>query len=175
MDLKTFEIDIIITKCTILQNKTSPQIFRTIQIVILTVVLLLLLLVVVLFKIVQVEGNSMYPTIKSGTILLVQRHNIFTKELQKNDIIVFNHNGTQYIKRIVAVSGDKISSENAFLKIGDMVYEKYPYTGDMYKLDKNEVFVVGDNAEKSMDSCHFGVINKDEIIGKCIISEEKRE
>lgn len=33
--------------------------------------LLLLLLVSVLFKIVQVEGNSMYPTIKSGTILLV--------------------------------------------------------------------------------------------------------
>lgn len=130
--------------------------------------LLLLLLVSVLFKIVQVEGNSMYPTIKSGTILLVQRQNIFTKKFQKNDIIVFNHNGTQYIKRIIAVSNDKVSSENACLKIGDVVYEKYSYTGDVYELDKNEVFVVGDNAEESIDSRDFGVISKDEIIGECI-------
>lgn len=38
---KVFEIDIIITKCTILQNKTSLKIFKAIQFVILTVVLLL--------------------------------------------------------------------------------------------------------------------------------------
>ena len=38
---KVFEIDIIITKCIILQNKTSLEIFKTIQYVILTVVLLL--------------------------------------------------------------------------------------------------------------------------------------
>jgi nickel-type superoxide dismutase maturation protease len=85
----------------------------------------------------KIIGNSMFPTLQSGEIVLVNRLFYLFAKLKIGDIVALKDPRDEkiLIKRIY--------------KIGDSKY-----------------FVLGDNQKESTDSRAFGWITKKDIIGK---------
>lgn len=142
--------------------------------------LLLLFLVFLVFRFIigvsLVSGNSMLPTYTNRQPVIYSRLN---KNFNRGDVVSIRvPSGDYYIKRIIAVEGDTISIKDGGVFInGTLIDEpyiqgktflsqghvEYPYT-----LEDNQVFVMGDNREASIDSRSFGAINTRQIKGKIL-------
>ena len=140
--------------------------------------LLLLVLVFILFRFVIgisfVKGDSMEPTLHNEEIVLYTRLHM---QCDRGDIVsVKIPSGEYYVKRIIAVEGDTIDIRDGEVYVNDKLLKepyiegetlqqsgrvKYPLT-----LKKDQIFVMGDNREESMDSRTFGVIGERQIKGK---------
>lgn len=126
-------------------------------------------------KVIEVTGHSMYPTLVEGNYVLSTNYD----ELKNGDLILFKHENTRMIKRVIAIPGDTISiTEEGKVYINDVLLEedyitehqgdfenevKYPLT-----IKEGEYFVLGDNRLDSLDSrvLSIGNIKEEEIIGK---------
>lgn len=156
----------------------------------------------------RVDGLSMEPSLDSGEMLLVNRQIYFhfdTHSLvnwmpfieldgenfvypfhppQRGDIVVFHppvDNGKPYIKRVIALPGERLSIEDGSVFIdGERLDEEYlngvatAWSGSIGQeeitIPEGQVFVMGDNRNNSTDSRIFGPIEIDDIIGKAWIS-----
>ncbi|AUJ29835.1 MAG: signal peptidase I [Liquorilactobacillus hordei] len=133
----------------------------------------------------QIDGNSMEPTIKSKEEALVMN---FGKIRRFDVVIIKMPNGETYIKRVIGMPGDHLSYKNDILRInGKQVKENFlkkilatrhqPYTSDFTleeltgksKIPQNEYFVLGDNRRISKDSRTFGSVKDSWIKGRAII------
>lgn len=137
------------------------------------------LLLFVVFGFAVVDGNSMYPALRDGDLVMFYRlENSYTA----GDIIAFHldADGKNYVKRVVAREGDvvNIDNESGYLIVNGSVMTDevlFPTTssGDTisypYKVPENCVFVMGDNREKSIDSRTFGAIDCGYIKGKLML------
>ena len=97
-----------------------------------------------------VEGESMAPTYKSGDRLLVSSIPLLFSKLYRGDIVIIQHpkdETKEIVKRIIGVAGDKIEGQ---------------------EIGEDESYVLGDNKNKSEDSRHFGLVKKNQIIGKVL-------
>lgn len=132
-----------------------------------------------------VDGNSMYPTLKNGDQLLVDKLTYKLKEPQRYDIIIFkqpySRNG-YYVKRIIGLPGEKVEiDDNGFIYInGSIIKDIYGYqkiedagmvrksAGKYIIVPNDEYFVLGDNRNNSQDSrlLKIGTIHVSRIIGK---------
>ena len=124
---------------------------------------------------VLVDGSSMLPTLSDKQFLILNRS---TKKLNRNDIVVFDHDNSKLIKRIIALPGETIEYKDGVLYINDEVVnedfisnEVRELTGRIYKktLGENEYYVMGDNRGGSSDSRDFGAITKSEIRGRGLL------
>ena len=126
-----------------------------------------------LFQVCQVCGDSMNPTYYNSDTLLVNR---FNNTFEHNDVIVFNCQGDEYIKRIAGVPGDKIQIIDGVLYVNDSRCDTIDnnyigYSGiasNPIILNDDEYFVLGDNYNNSMDSRDpkVGCVNINNIIGR---------
>ena len=117
----------------------------------------------------KVNGVSMNPTLADGKIVVAYE----TEELKRGDIVFMEaEEGISedgYVKRIVAVAGDKVEIKDGKLYVnGKEEKEDYGYTGTMggeeeVTVEKGHVYVLGDNREKSMDSRMFGTVSVDKV------------
>ncbi len=111
-----------------------------------TVIAIILLKTVVFIG--YVPSASMEPTIKSGSMIIGSR---IYGTLDVGDIIIFNHDGKQLVKRIAAGPGGSIT-------VGDMTYI----------VPEDSYFVLGDNSENSYDSRYWTetYVKKKDVIAK---------
>lgn len=132
------------------------------------IVIFLAFLYWVSFKIIFINGDSMYPSLQNNQIVLLFR---IPYSLQLKEVVVFIEEDMTLIKRIVAVPGDIVELKDGKVFCNGVIKEPYTYEGDVrtYKLEANEFFVIGDNFLRSMDSRAFGPIDRDQIIGKIIL------
>ena len=65
-------------------------------------VLLFLIIFFTFFKIIIISGQSMSPTLNDHQIVLILK----TKNIKKNDIIVFSFNNQELIKRVIGIEGE---------------------------------------------------------------------
>ncbi|RZP20789.1 MAG: signal peptidase I [Candidatus Actinomarinales bacterium] len=79
---------------------------------------------------------------------------------------------TAFIKRVIGLEGDviQINKNGEILNNGiileiDNVIEENIYKDFVYIVEKNTIFVLGDNRKNSIDSRIYGAINKEQIIG----------
>lgn len=137
--------------------------------------------------IVKVSGDSMAPTIKDGSIVVINKLaygivNPFGSDLlvqwalpQKTDIVTYLYNNKMVIKRCAGISGEVLdfsSDLNYTMHIGDKVYPLSEQQYQRIKFDgvvpDNTVFVIGDNAKDSVDSRDYGFIPVNNILGKVV-------
>ena len=126
---------------------------------------------------VRVENISMLPTLREGEFLLVNKMAYRFGEVENGDIVVF-HNPLNpqedYIKRIIGVPGDKVEVHDyqVFLN-GYPVKEEYisespSYIGE-WVVPEDQVFVLGDNRNRSDDSHKWGFVPFENLVGKALL------
>lgn len=110
-------------------------------------IILLLCFVLYLFPVIQVTGDSMYPTYRDGEIIFGYR--FFKKsKLKVGDVVLY----TRPIERRVVIK-----------RIANIMYS---HDGKMY------LYCLGDNAECSHDSRNYGFISSKSLV--CRVINQRR-
>ena len=136
-----------------------------------------------------VAGNSMNPTLKDGQPILVSRLSYKIKDVERNQIVVLNHDGKSYVKRVIGLPGEKIDYMDNILYVNDEPFKETYLNDDvetynfLFKdvcdencpdgvIPKDKYLVMGDNRPESIDSRDktFGLIDKKDIKGKVFYS-----
>jgi len=126
----------------------------------------------------------MYPTLVENDYLIINRMAYKLGKPKDGDIIVFKtdllqDNGKQkdLVKRVIATEGQHIKIEDSKVYVDDKLLDE-PYIHDNYTsgdidmiIPEGEVFAMGDNREKSLDSRYeeVGLVNEKDIMGKVMI------
>ena len=116
-----------------------------------TISLLILILFRFVFLLGYVPTASMEHALKTGSLLLGVR---VWGDIQKGDIIVFQHNKEYLVKRVEAVEGDLIESN-----------------GENLVVPEGGFYVLGDNGQCSYDSRYweYPFVMNDDIVAKVIL------
>ncbi|MDO8663290.1 MAG: signal peptidase I [Candidatus Wildermuthbacteria bacterium] len=152
------------------------------------IVIIALLIVVpirtFLFQPFFVKGQSMEPSFENGDYLIIDELTFRLRTPERGEVVVFKypHDVSQrYIKRIIGLPGETVNVEGGKVLIfdskGEQVLNESSYlpsgvfTPGTIKmtLDKNQYFVLGDNRRASSDSRVWGVLPKEDIIGRVVI------
>lgn len=143
------------------------------------------LLTVVIFVVInavtgrfRIEGPSMEPNLHEGQYLIINKIVYQLGPPRRGDIIVFHHpqnSGRDLIKRVIGLPGETLDIRQGQVYINDTLLEE-PYIvhqgrySGHYQLGPDEFFVLGDNRPNSDDSHNWGVLERDQIVGKAAIS-----
>ncbi len=143
-------------------------------------VIIALILRFFVFNITLVDGKSMFPTLDDGDRLITEKISLNWREVKRGDILVIHAPdkvNQNYIKRVVAVAGDRIELIDGKVYLnGEVLNEKYvvdnpthPYRNiSSWDIEEGQVFVMGDNRGASNDSRSFGPIDVNQVMGVSI-------
>jgi signal peptidase I len=157
------------------ENKTRGFWRDMLETILMAVVLFLLLNAVT--SRVRVYNVSMQPTLYEGNLLVVNKLAYKLGEPKRGDIIIFHYQGTlteDYIKRVIGLPGDTIDIGGGIVRVnGQAITEPYiaelpGYTGT-WKVPEGELFVLGDNRNRSSDSHDWGFVKQEWVVGKAIL------
>ena len=151
-------------------------------------VCLVTLIVVFTFcgRVVGVKGDSMYPTLHDGDMLLLRSVGYTPKQ---GDIVVLNKKSGVFdeaiVKRIIAVGGQTVSIDYAAGTVtvdgqvleDDYIAERMTVLPDPYlsiqevTVPEGSVFVMGDNRNHSSDSRdqRLGTVDERYILGQAVM------
>lgn len=140
----------------------------------------------------QVEGTSMYPTLRNKESVIINIGSTFVKKIKRFDVVVAKnyHNKDLWVKRVIGLPGDTVVFKNDKLYINgketkepflDETYVKKKkkakklvnftadYTSD--KLKDDEYLLVGDNRPESLDSrnSNVGPFKREQIIADGVL------
>lgn len=125
----------------------------------------------------------MYPTLKNGERIIVEKVTYKSRQPKEDEIIVFRslqNESVFLIKRVIAVPGDKItlgeggnvtvlSPGNKSQEFGTVdnlgVLKDY----ETSPVPNGYIAVMGDNRKESYDSRMFGLVPLDRVVGKAFI------
>ena len=125
------------------------------------------------------HGNSSYPMIKDGDLVITYR----IGALERGEEIAYEAGGKTCFGRIVAKSGDEVEiTESCVMVNGYMVTEDvvYPTTAEgskitfPYIVPEDSVFVLNDFRSDINDSRTFGAVPLNDCEGKVILVVRRR-
>ncbi len=148
-------------------------------------VVLILVISFFFLTIVTVHGFSMIPTLREKDQVLVQK----TTDFKRFDLVAFKSgNGNKQIRRVIGLPEEKIAYTDDTLFVNDQpIDEKFimdeinesqrngkNYTEDFTNrtltsavvIPEGYYLVLGDNRPYATDSRHYGLIAKENVIGK---------
>ena len=130
-----------------------------------------------------VSGASMDPTFRNGQYLIVDELSYRFEAPARGDVIIFRYPKNPkefFIKRIIGLPGETVTIVSGKIKVteadGDTVALQEPYVanrgngGDAtYTVPKGNYFVLGDNRPESSDSRTWGLLPKDNVVGRAFL------
>lgn len=129
-----------------------------------------------------VSGSSMFPTFQNNQYLIVDQISYRFNEPERGDVIIFRFpldTSKFFIKRVIGLPNEKVVIEKGHVTIFDSKGIEQsleePYLENMSKdsmsveLKPDEYFVMGDNRTASSDSRTWGVLPRENIIGKALV------
>lgn len=137
-----------------------------------------------LFQPFIVRGESMEPNFENGDYLIIDEISYRFREPQRGEVVVFKYPALpsqRYIKRIIGLPGETIEikdgqviiyNQNNYQILDESSYLfSNVYTSGEIKitLAENEYFVLGDNRPSSSDSRRWGVLPRENIIGRVFL------
>ena len=160
------------------QDSLRGEVYDWIQCVVAALVVCVLLFSFAV-RLVDVVGNSMYPTLENVDKVIVS--NLFY-EPEQGDIIVFRkdeYRPEPLVKRVIAVGGQTvdINDEDGLVYV-DGVALSEPYTRGLpsytlasdvsypYTVPEGYLWMMGDNRTNSQDSRFFGAIPVSSVTGR---------
>lgn len=130
----------------------------------------------------SIPSESMESTLEIGDRLMIEKVSHRLSSIDRGDIVVFRRPpeipGTteELIKRVIGVGGDSVQGLNGTIYVnGEAQDEPYineaPF-GDFGPLTvpDDELFVMGDNRDRSLDSRVFGTISTDTVRGTAFLT-----
>jgi signal peptidase I len=142
----------------------------------LLIALVLVFLVNLVIDRVRVENISMFPTLKEGDMLVVNKLAYKLGKVDRGDIITFHYPldpKLSFIKRAIGLPGDMVEIVNKKVWVnGHALNEPYivtpsDYTGK-WVVPADSVFVLGDNRVDSADSHVWGFVPSNDLVGKVL-------
>lgn len=131
-----------------------------------------------IFEPVRVDGNSMYPTLKHGEIMIVSKMDYnFGGVPERFDVVICHYPGrgkTNFVKRVVGLPGDTVEIKDGHLIVNGVIYaEKFLHERPVddfgpVTVPEGQYFVMGDNRNNSNDSrrSEVGTLEREYIMGK---------
>ncbi len=115
------------------------------------------------FKTIEVQGNSMEPTLHEKQRLLISSAYWLVGEIKVNDIVVIKNTFEDdvIIKRVYKMAGETVDLA--------AVPENWDITKGKYVVPEGTIYVLGDNGKVSQDSRHYGPFNLVDVIGKVVV------
>lgn len=138
-----------------------------------------------------ISGPSMVPTYHDKDFIFLDKLSYRISPISRGDVIVFKlhegdsspYEGDYLIKRVIGLPDEEVSVKDGVTTIfnkenpnGFVIDE--PYIQDTskdsihnadYKLNNDQVFVMGDNRAQSRDSRYFGPIKLEDVRGQVLI------
>lgn len=142
----------------------------------LTVAAVAVLVATIWLPVLQIYGNSMTPTLKSGDMVV----SVNAKNLKKGDVVAFYYNNKVLVKRVIASSGQwvDIKEDGTVLVNGEEIDEPYLKDSDKaygetniklpYQVPDGKIFVMGDKRSSSIDSRNtaVGTVGEEQLVGR---------
>lgn len=128
-----------------------------------------------------VRGNSMAPNFHNGDYLIVDELSYRLRDPQRAEVVVFQFPrdpSQRYIKRIIGLPGETIQIKDREIRVQssqeDFALDESRYVAPSVKtegsfvfvLKEDEYLVLGDNRPFSSDSRAWGILPRENIIGK---------
>jgi signal peptidase I len=140
-----------------------------------------------------IPSLSMYPTLREGDRVLVNKLSYRLHDVNRGDVIVFERPASEtssnipdLIKRVVGLPGESISFiDGAVYVDGKRLDESYLSDGTVTSsanapnkctaeapcvVPSGQVWVMGDNRSDSKDSRYFGSIDESTIVGRAFVT-----
>jgi signal peptidase I len=131
---------------------------------------------------IRVEGISMLPTCRNGSVKFVNRLAYLWHPPRRGDVVGIRLSppglmppSIMYLKRIIGLPGETVAFAHGRVLIDgrklDEPYEKYECNWNQppVKLGPYEYYVVGDNRSMPPEDHVHGKVERDHIVGKAIL------
>ncbi|HSB80932.1 MAG TPA: signal peptidase I [Candidatus Methylomirabilis sp.] len=130
-----------------------------------------------------IPSGSMQATLFPGDYILVNRFVYNLHPPRRGDIVVFPYPRDEhwdFVKRVIGLPGDVVDERGGRFRInGKPLSEPYVEHTDSglvpgrdmapLRVPKNQLFVLGDNRDSSLDSRYWGTVNEHKVIGEAFL------
>lgn len=121
----------------------------------------------------QIKGSSMEPTYHNGGINFCWRLRYLFSGPNRHDVVVVRFAGSKVmlLKRVVALEGEHVEFRDGRLlvngKATDEPYVRYPCNWNLSprQVEKDHVYVIGDNRSTPIENHYFGQASVKRIVG----------
>jgi signal peptidase I len=128
----------------------------------------------------RIEGLAMAPTLNNQDRVIINRWAYALSSPSRGDVVMLRYPldpRKAFIKRIIAAGGDTLRIEDGRVYVNDRLLEDAYVAPDAHSheslgsqvIPAHYYFVMGDRRNNSSDSRHWGLVQKDLIVGRVSI------